>query len=104
MSVGSFDISEIRQNLLCDTEDCRPIQLTTGNENILYHFVQLDMTEGILLCPPESKLQTQTYELILNNFRKCCQQIHTLFQNTLRFKVFFPILLIVIIALMIISF
>lgn len=88
MSVGSFDISEIRQNLLCDTEDCRPMQLTAGNENVLYHFVQLDMTEGILLCPPESKLQTQTYELILNNFRKCCQQIHMLFQNTLRFKVF----------------
>ncbi|XP_023311186.1 protein inturned [Anoplophora glabripennis] len=86
MSVGSFDISEIRQNLLCDTEDCRPMQLTAGNDNVLYHFVQLDTTEGILLCPPESKLQTQTYELILNNFRRCCQQIHTLFQNTLRFK------------------
>lgn len=63
------------------------MQLTTGSENILYHFIQLDSTEGILLCPAEPKNTSHTYEAILNNFRQCCQKIHALFQSTLRFKV-----------------
>lgn len=87
ISGSSFDISEIRQSLLTETEDYRPVQLTSGTENVLYHFIQLDATEGILLCPAETKSSSQTYEFILNNFRQCCQKIHALFQNTLRFKV-----------------
>lgn len=87
ISGSSFDVSEIRQSLLSETEEYRPVQLTTGSENILYHFIQLDSTEGILLCPAEPKTTSQTYEAILNNFRHCCQKIHALFQSTLRFKV-----------------
>lgn len=87
MSGSSFDISEIRQSLLSETEDYRPLQLTAGSENVLYHFIHLDTTEGIILCPAEHKTTSQTYEAILNNFRQCCQNIHALFQSTLRFKV-----------------
>lgn len=53
----------------------------------MYHFIHLDTTEGIILCPAEPKTTSQTYEAILNNFRQCCQKIHALFQSTLRFKV-----------------
>ncbi|KAJ8939448.1 hypothetical protein NQ318_023074 [Aromia moschata] len=86
MSVSSFDVSEIRQTLLSERVDNNPVQITPGNENVLYHFIQLDITEGILICPPESKLQSQTYDAIINNFRRTCQKIHSLFQHTLRFK------------------
>ncbi|CAH0559223.1 unnamed protein product [Brassicogethes aeneus] len=86
MSNSSFDVSEIRQSLLNETEDYRPIQITAGQENVLYHFLQLDTAEGILICPPESRVQSQTLQLVLSNFRRCCQKIHSLLQNTLRFK------------------
>lgn len=87
--MSSFEISEIRQTLLTETEDDRFLQLTAGPENVLYHFIQLDSWEGTLLSPVDCKTPTQTYELILNNFRKCCQRIHSLFQTALRFKVNF---------------
>lgn len=87
MSSSSFDISEMRQTLLTETEDYRPMQLTSGGENVLFYFVQLDTTEGIIICPPESSVPSQTLDIILNKFRECCQKIHALFQNTLRFKV-----------------
>ncbi|KAG5874050.1 hypothetical protein JTB14_034626 [Gonioctena quinquepunctata] len=86
MSAGSYDISEIRQFILSETEDFQPLQLTSGNEHILYHFVQLDIAKGILLCPPESPEPSLTYSFILDNFKRSCLKIHTLFQNTLRFK------------------
>nr|XP_023014516.1 protein inturned isoform X2 [Leptinotarsa decemlineata] len=86
MSTGSYDISEIRQYILSETEDFQPLQLTSGNENVLYHFVQLDIAKGILLCPPESPDPSLTYSFIMDNFKRCSLKMHMLFQNTLRFK------------------
>lgn len=86
VSVASFDVSEIRQYILSEIEEFQPVQLTAGEENILYHFVQLDITEGILLCPPETRNPSRTYSFIINKFRKSCLKIHSLFQNTLKFK------------------
>ncbi|KAF7272761.1 hypothetical protein GWI33_014470 [Rhynchophorus ferrugineus] len=86
MSGSSFDISEVRQALLSDLGDYMPTQVTSGPHNVLYHFIHLDSTEGTLISPVEYTAQSQTYGLILNNFKKFCQNIHTIFQNTLRFK------------------
>ncbi|XP_023014515.2 inturned planar cell polarity protein [Leptinotarsa decemlineata] len=86
LSTGSYDISEIRQYILSETEDFQPLQLTSGNENVLYHFVQLDIAKGILLCPPESPDPSLTYSFIMDNFKRCSLKMHKLFQNTLRFK------------------
>lgn len=87
MSNSSFDISELRQTILSETEDIQPQQLTVGKENVLFHFIQFDSTEGVLIGPPDCRLQSQTMEAILNCFRKACHKIHSLFQNTMRFKV-----------------
>jgi hypothetical protein len=86
VSNSSFDMSELRQTILSETEDIQPQQLTAGKENVLFHFVQFDSTEGVLVCPPECRLQSQTINGILNSFRKSCHKIHSLFQNTMRFK------------------
>jgi hypothetical protein len=86
VSNSSFDMSELRQTILSETEDIQPQQLTAGKENVLFHFVQFDSTEGVLVCPPECRLQSQTIDGILNSFRKSCHKIHSLFQNTMRFK------------------
>ncbi|KAF5301487.1 hypothetical protein FQR65_LT08790 [Abscondita terminalis] len=85
-SNSSYDLSEIRQSLLIDMVEKKPDRLTAGADNVLFHYVQLDVSEGIILCPPEVHLNSVTSEVVLNNFRKCAQNIHDLFQNTLRFK------------------
>ncbi|KAL3279394.1 hypothetical protein HHI36_016904 [Cryptolaemus montrouzieri] len=86
MSNNSFDISEIKQMLLTETADVQPIQIATGAANVLYHYVQFDALEGILISPPEYKVESRTQKIVISSFRKCCQQIHGLFQNTIRFK------------------
>ncbi|CAG9826275.1 unnamed protein product [Diabrotica balteata] len=86
VSVASFDVSEIRQYILSEMEGFQPVQLTAGSEKILYHFVQLNISEGVLLCPPETQNPSPTFSFILNNFRNSCLKIHFLFQNTVRFK------------------
>ncbi|XP_060525407.1 protein inturned isoform X2 [Cylas formicarius] len=86
ISTSSFDISEMRQSLLSEMGDYVPVQLTVGETNILYDFIHLDATEGILISPLDCNLKSQTYHNITNNFRRCCQIIHGVFQNTLRFK------------------
>ncbi|XP_030767926.1 protein inturned [Sitophilus oryzae] len=86
ISGSSFDVSEVRQALLSDLGEYTPAQITTGPHNVLYHFVHLDLTEGVLIGPVECSTLSQTYDVILNNFKKCCQNIHGIFQNTLRFK------------------
>lgn len=78
---------DLKQSLLCEVKNLSPMRLTAGEENVLFHYVHLDETEGLLMCPVESTVPSPTLELILNNFRRCSQNIHDLFKNTLRFKV-----------------
>ncbi|KAK5650403.1 hypothetical protein RI129_001432 [Pyrocoelia pectoralis] len=85
-SNSSYDLSELRQSLLVDMTEKKPNRLTFGNENVLYHYVQLDENEGILLCPSDTQIYSTTLDVILNSFRKCAQNIHDIFKNTLRLK------------------
>ncbi|XP_043256589.1 protein inturned [Colletes gigas] len=81
----NMDISNIRENLLNQAEYLTPKILTTGNKNYLYHYVHLDMVEGILLSskPLENSAKDRK---ILVNFNKCVHIIHRLLHNTVRFK------------------
>ena len=87
MSTGSYDLSELRQALLNETESTQPVELTSGDQNVLYHYVHFDSVEGVLMLPPNVKDDCETFNNILDNFRVSSQNIHKLFQNTLRFKV-----------------
>lgn len=81
----TMDISNIRENLLNQAEYLIPKRLTAGDKNYLYHYVHLDMVEGILLSsiPIQS---TSKDNKILVNFNKCVHVIHRLLHNTVRFK------------------
>ncbi|XP_069695408.1 protein inturned isoform X2 [Periplaneta americana] len=85
---STFDLSDMTQSLLNDVSDILPSKLTAGDENILFHYVHLDFTEGILLCPPVNREQVQSEKLqeILHHFRRSCQVIHDLLHNAVRFK------------------
>lgn len=81
----ALDISNIRENLLNQAEYLMPKKLTAGDKNYLYHYVHLDMVEGILL----SSIPIQNiskHNKILVNFNKCVHVIHRLLHNTVRFK------------------
>ncbi|KOX74168.1 Protein inturned [Melipona quadrifasciata] len=81
----SADISNIRENLLNQAEYLVPKVLTVGGKNYLYHYIHLDMVEGILLSSnPLEHLGKNSNFLI--NFNKCVHIIHKLLHNTVRFK------------------
>jgi len=74
-----------RVELMCHLN----FRLTAGDGNTLFHYVHLDFTEGILLCPPINREQVMSERLqeVLHNFRRSCQVIHNLLHNAVRFKV-----------------
>uniref|UniRef100_A0A1B0DPZ1 Uncharacterized protein n=1 Tax=Phlebotomus papatasi TaxID=29031 RepID=A0A1B0DPZ1_PHLPP len=79
-SSSGFDMSET-ETLLKEVSDIIPSRLTSGHSNVLLHYVQLEIGEGILLAPTN----TQNTELI-RTFRQTCFLIHTVLQNTIRFR------------------
>lgn len=81
----SMDISNIRENLLNQAEYLTPKVLTTGNKNYLYHYVHLDMVEGILLSSKPLENSTKDHKILVN-FNKCIHIIHKLLHNAVRFK------------------
>ncbi|PNF22078.1 Protein inturned [Cryptotermes secundus] len=85
---SQFDLSDMSQSLLSDVSDILPSKLTAGDSNTLFHYVHLDFTEGILLCPPINREQVQSERLqeILHHFRRSCQVIHVVLRNAVRFK------------------
>nr|CAD7438326.1 unnamed protein product [Timema bartmani] len=85
---STYDLSDIKQALFTDVGGIIPAKLTAGEHNVLFHYVHLDLTEGILLCPPVDRTVASSGRLaeILNNFRRSCQVIHVLLRNTVHFK------------------
>ena len=60
-------------------------QLSVSPENTIFHFLHLDVGEGVFLAPlvaPSGPYHTQ----VLDNFRAACQIIHSSFQMTIRSK------------------
>ncbi|XP_071571920.1 protein inturned isoform X2 [Temnothorax nylanderi] len=80
-NVITMDISNIRENLLNQAEYLIPQKLTAGDKNYLYHYVHLDMVEGILLSSIPIQ-NTPKDNRILVNFNKCVHAIHRLLHNT----------------------
>ncbi|CAL7946624.1 unnamed protein product [Xylocopa violacea] len=81
----SMDISNIRESLLNQAEYLVPKILTMGDKNYLYHYVHLDMVEGILLSSKPLEYSGKNHNFLVN-FNKCVHIIHRLLHNTVRFK------------------
>ncbi|KAF7384454.1 hypothetical protein HZH68_014066 [Vespula germanica] len=83
--VINSDISNIRDNLLNQVEYLLPNKLTAGEKNYLYHYVHLDLTEGILLSSHPIETTSKDNKILIN-FNRCVHMIHRLLHNTIRFK------------------
>lgn len=55
-------------------------RVTAGRDNVLFHFVQIEMGEGVILAPPS----THSTNIISYSFQKASLLIHSILQNTIR--------------------
>ncbi|XP_033222182.1 protein inturned isoform X3 [Belonocnema kinseyi] len=80
-----MEISDIRENLLHQAEYITPKVLTSGDKNYLFHYVYLDLFEGILISSTIDRYLIKNSEL-LTKCSRCAHVIHRLLQNTVRYK------------------
>ncbi|GAB0097160.1 Protein inturned [Sergentomyia squamirostris] len=80
-SSSGFDMSET-ETLLKEVSDIVPSRLTSGQTNVLLHYVQLEIGEGVLLAPTTTPASLE----LIKTFRQTCFLIHTVLQNTIRFR------------------
>ncbi|XP_049872416.1 protein inturned [Pectinophora gossypiella] len=86
---SSMDVSDIRKSLLNEINHVTAHRVTAGDENVLFHFVQLESEKGILIAPVKNvELQANNalYTYILKTFRSASKRIHELLQHNIRFK------------------
>nr|XP_021181739.2 protein inturned [Helicoverpa armigera] len=86
---GSMDMSDIRKSLLNEINQVPVQRITAGEENVLFHFVQLESEKGMLIAPVKNlELQANNvlYSYIVKTFRSACKRIHELLQHSIRFK------------------
>lgn len=82
---SSFDITEISENRCKEFSELIPSNLTFGDDNLLYYFVQLEIGEGVFIAPVLNTLNSK-YDIIMNTFQKTCTLIHDTLQNTKKFQ------------------
>ncbi|KAL4716107.1 hypothetical protein ACJJTC_013884 [Scirpophaga incertulas] len=87
---SSFDVTDIRKSLLSEIDHITTHRITAGDDNVLFHFIQLESTTGVLIAPVkniESQANNVLYSHIIKTFRSACQRIHDLLQHSIRFKI-----------------
>lgn len=55
-------------------------RVTAGKENVLFHFVQIEKSEGMIFAPPS----IHSANVITYAFHKTALLIHNILQNTIR--------------------
>lgn len=84
-SSSGFDLTDLSDNIYKDFQDIVPQALTFGPENLLYHYVQLDAGDGIILSSLNDQLNVKN-DILLDVFRRSCIKIHSQLQNSLKFR------------------
>ncbi|KAI5646108.1 protein inturned [Phthorimaea operculella] len=86
---SNIDVSDIRKSLLNEINNVTVHRITAGDQNVLFHFVQLESEKGILIAPVrsiESQANNAIYSYIVKTFRSASKRIHELLQNNMRFR------------------
>ncbi|XP_063381491.1 protein inturned [Cydia fagiglandana] len=86
---GSIDASDIRKSLLNEIDHVTVHRITAGDENVLFHFLQLESAKGVLIAPVKSievQANNALYTHIVRTFRAASKRIHELLQHSVRFK------------------
>ncbi|KAJ8297593.1 hypothetical protein KUTeg_024124 [Tegillarca granosa] len=84
-----YDMANVNASLSAVGEQkiVRPVRFTRGTDNSLFHYVNLDHSEGVYVGPTFHEMgvvQGQIQEQVLENFHKASLQIRKEFQNSLK--------------------
>ncbi|XP_053665149.1 protein inturned [Anopheles marshallii] len=82
---SSFDITDLSENRCKEFSELIPTQLTTGLDNLLFYYVQLEVGDGYFLAPTINGANVKN-DIVMNLFRKTCTLIHATFENTKKFR------------------
>ena len=86
-SSSIFDMNEFSDTIYKDFTDIIPQTVTFGSDrNVLYHFTQIDINEGICISTFCSDNSNGKNNLLVPIFRKGCIKIHRMLQNTIKFN------------------
>lgn len=86
-SSSGFDMNDFSDAIYKDFTDIIPQTVTFGpNENVLYHFTQLDVAEGIVITTVNEHNMNGRHSMLVDMFRKGCLKIHKMLQNTVKFN------------------
>ncbi|XP_023937398.2 protein inturned [Bicyclus anynana] len=86
---SNIDMSDIRKSLLEELDHVTVQRITAGEENVLFHFIQLESEKGVLIAPVrniELQANNALYTHIVKTFRSACKKIHELLQHSIKFK------------------
>ncbi|KPI91670.1 PDZ domain-containing protein 6 [Papilio xuthus] len=86
---GNIDMTIIRKSLLNELNHVTVHRITAGEENVLFHFVQLESEKGVLIAPMktiEMQANNVLYCYIVVTFRRACKKIPDLLQYSMKFK------------------
>ncbi|XP_035790261.1 protein inturned-like [Anopheles albimanus] len=84
---STFDITDLScENRCKEFSELVPTQLTSGPENLLYYYVQLEVGDGYFLAPTFNNVAAMKNDIVMNLFRKTCTLIHATFENTGKFR------------------
>ncbi|XP_071664173.1 protein inturned isoform X5 [Patagioenas fasciata] len=82
-----FNLGNLRKNLSeKDTELLNAIKLTSGPENILFHYLSLETMQGIFITPTHkevAQLGGSIHPQLIANFHRCCLSIRAIFQQSM---------------------
>lgn len=89
---GNYDMNNIKRSLEETEEEMiasGPVKLVAGKENTLFHYINIDVANGIFVAPTDYMnkwMQGPVHMEIINNFYRCCLQIRKIFQASLKQK------------------
>lgn len=84
-SSSGFDMNDFSDAIYKDFTDIIPQTLTFGhNENVLYHFTQIDSDEKIIITTVNDSQTGKN--MLVDIFRRGSIKIHKILQNTIRFN------------------
>ncbi|KAK3100306.1 hypothetical protein FSP39_017945 [Pinctada imbricata] len=88
--VGStFDINSLHHASITEDRIIHNIKVTSGSDNVLFHYISFDTVEGVYLGPTPQELaasQGAVQYQVLQNFYKACLHIRKVFQGKLASK------------------
>ncbi|CAN7991956.1 unnamed protein product [Ixodes pacificus] len=84
---SSYDLSSLRRSLEDSSSSqgqLAPLQQqrARGEENLLFHYLNLELAEGIFVAPVDCALENNLGAQIVENFNRCCLAIREVFRCT----------------------